>query len=195
MKTILSLLLIINGGLNCFGFSVKKEDCLRNLFNTHSDTTIVSLDNHGDTLDVFIISDSILIEKRNYYSGNNLRMVRRYKDGYLFSVDKSYNTKGNPIYPGTFLMGNGSIINYTAKGKIESIEYWLNYELSYVEYFKIKRKVKRVFYHNNIPTHSIITRNDGRILSKTSYDSDGTTIIRTEYFDEKLNVVHTLYDH
>jgi hypothetical protein len=98
MKTILSLLLILNEGICCFGFSAHNVCCLPNLSVDDPDTTIVNLDNHGDTLDVFIISDSILIEKRNYYSGNHLRMVRKYKDGYLFSVDKSFNPKGNPIY-------------------------------------------------------------------------------------------------
>jgi hypothetical protein len=91
-------------------------------------------------------------------------------------------------------MGTGSIINYNSRGRIESIEFWSRYELIYIEYF-LKKKVKRVLYNNNLPSYSVITKRNGIIESKTTYGEDGRTIIATEYFDEKLNVITTLYGH
>lgn len=176
------------------GFSFPIEgNCIVRPIN-EVDTSIVHLYENGDTLNVCFYSDSTLIEKRNYYPRNHLRMVKKYKDGLLFGVDESLNTKGKPIFPGTYSMGTGTIIEYSAKGHIVAEEFWANYELTFVEY-RMKRLIKRVFYSNGVPSYSILTRRDGTILSKTSYGPDGVSITTTEYFDENLKVVMTLYGH
>lgn len=195
MKLIVCVVLISNCFFTSYCFSMNGQSILAPKKSTDKDTTVVKLNSVGDTLFIQTFIDSIPLEEKLYYNRNRLRMVLKYREGNLFNIERSLDIKGNPVYPGSFYKGTGSIIEYSENGQIYKIEYWNNYEISYIEYFNFKRRIKRVFYNNNIPAWSIITKIGGRVLSKTTYEVDGLSIKYTEYFDENMNVQYTLYGH